>query len=68
MKVKNYSNLEKNEVTGVIINTDRDSYEAYLQQRDNILADKERISSLEAELFDIKTLLKALLESKDGNN
>ena len=71
-KVKDHENLIK--VGGSVINTDSSSYNAYLARRNFLQiqqnqtsAQEAKINSLEAELLEMKQLLKQVLNVKANN-
>lgn len=62
-RVKDHDGLYKDSSTGAIINKDNNSYQQYMENRNKMLSDKERLDSLENDIHDIKSLLLKVLES-----
>ena len=60
---KDHDGLYKDSSTGAIVNKDISGYQQYIQNRDKLLSDKERLDSIENDINDIKTLLLKFLES-----
>ena len=63
LRVKDHDGLYKDSSTGAIINKDTSGYQQYVQNREKLLSDKERLDSIENDINDIKTLLIKFLES-----
>ena len=61
--IKDHDGLYKDSSTGAIVNKDISGYQQYIQNRDKLLSDKERLDSIENDINDIKTLLLKFLES-----
>ena len=57
MKVKGYSEFEKDPVTGAIINTDKNAYEKALKAAELRKQQSNKIEALETEMAEIKKLL-----------
>tara|TARA_R100000329_G_C7480568_1_gene169312 strand:+ start:104 stop:310 length:207 start_codon:yes stop_codon:yes gene_type:complete len=62
-RVKDHDGLYKDSSTGAIINKDNNGYQQYMENRNKMLSDKERLDSLENDIHDIKTMLKTFLEA-----
>ena len=62
-RVKDHDRLYKDSSTGAIINKDASGYQQYMENRNKMLSDKERLDSLENDIHDIKTMLKTFLEA-----
>ena len=72
MKVEGFDNLAK--IGGSVINTDTSSYESYIARRNFLAANRNqtviqenKINSLEAELQEMKELIKQVLNGKANN-
>ena len=70
IKVENRPNLERDEHSQAIINTDRSAYNLYMQRRvkaekqqDDIRSCVKEINSLKKDLKDIKSLLRGNLNN-----
>ena len=64
MKVTGHPELSKDSVTGAVINTDKQAFEAYRRQRDLSLqstTNAEDLKNLRQEMDEIKGLLKEVL-------
>ena len=62
-RVKDHDGLYKDSSTGAVINKDNNGYKQYMENRNKMLSDKERLDSLENDIHDIKTMLKTFLEA-----
>ena len=62
-RVKDHDGLYKDSSTGAVINKDNNGYQQYMENRNKMLSDKERLDSLENDIHDIKTMLKTFLEA-----
>ena len=62
-RVKDHDGLYKDSSTGAVINKDNNGYHQYMENRNKMLSDKERLDSLENDIHDIKTMLKTFLEA-----
>ena len=51
---------------GVIHNVDKEGYNAYINHRNNILKERERIESLETDVSDIKNSIQLILKLLQG--
>ena len=66
-RVEGYSNVFKDEYTGVITNnnsSDRERYRLAKEQAKKNMESQDEIKELKEELNDIKTLLKQLINNK----
>jgi hypothetical protein len=71
VKVEGFSNLQKDLVSGVVINTDKAGYEQYLAQaalnaakREQILTMEQEVDNIKEDIKEIKQLIKYLIEKK----
>ena len=48
--------------TQAIVNKNNLAYQSYVQNRDKLLSDKERIDKLENEIGDIKSMIQILID------
>ena len=62
-RVKDHDGLYKDSSTGAVINKDNNGYQQYMENRNKMLSDKERLDSLENDIHDIKTMLKTFLDA-----
>jgi len=58
IKVKDHDGFYKDTSTGAIVNTNTSDYQKYIHNRNKLLADQERLESLEGDLNDVKGDLK----------
>ena len=58
VKVKDHDGFYKDTSTGAIVNTNTSDYQKYIHNRNKLLADQERLESLEGDLDDVKGDLK----------
>ena len=63
IKVKDHDGFYKDTSSGAIVNKNNSGYQQYIENRDRLLSDKERLDSLENDIHDIKTMLKTFLEA-----
>ena len=63
LRVKDHDGLYKDSSTGAVINKDNNGYQQYMENRNKMLSDKERLDSLENDIHDITTMLKTFLEA-----
>lgn len=61
-KVINDKSLERDMQTGAVINTNRSAYLQAIERAAKAQTEKERITTLEEEVSDIKNMLKQILE------
>jgi len=68
LKVQGYSNLERDTNSNAIVNTNASEYQIYMQrhkmrekQSDELRNTVKEINSLKSELFEIKKLLKEVI-------
>ena len=62
--VKGHSGLYRDENTNAIINTNDSVYNDYINSRNRLIENQEKMTTIENELTEIKELLKILLENK----
>ena len=63
VKVKDHDGFYKDTSSGAIVNKDNSGYQQYIENRERLLSDKERLDSIENDINDIKSLLIKVLES-----
>ena len=63
VKVKDHDGFYKDTSSGAIVNKDNSGYQQYIENRERLLSDKERLDSIESDINDIKSLLLKVLES-----
>jgi hypothetical protein len=63
VKVKDHDGFYKDTSSGAIVNKDNSGYQQYIENRERLLSDKERLDSIENDINDIKSLLLKVLES-----
>ena len=57
IKVKDHPNLERDPKTNAIVSTDNSGYQKYMNQREIIQRQQDRIEYLESEIIVIKQML-----------
>lgn len=62
--VKGHNGLYRDENTNAIINTNDSVYTDYINSRNRLIENQEKMTTIENELTEIKELLKILLENK----
>ena len=62
--VKGHNGLYRDESTNAIINTNDSIYNDYINSRNRLIENQEKMTTIENELTEIKELLKILLENK----
>lgn len=62
LKVIDKPGLRRDIQTGAIINTQASDHDKYIQQRKVLMQQKQRMDQLEADMQDVKQLLKQVLE------
>jgi K+/H+ antiporter YhaU regulatory subunit KhtT len=60
--VKGHVGLYRDENTSAIINNNDKEYNEYIQSRDRLLENQNKIQKIEEEISEIKNLLKLILE------
>ena len=60
--VKDHKGLFRDSHSQAIINKNNHDFQAYIANSKKLLSDKERISSLEDELHDLKSMIQTLLD------
>ena len=63
LKVKDHDGFYKDTSSGAVINKNNSDYQQYVETRDRLLSEKERLDSIENDINDIKSLLLKVLES-----
>ena len=63
IKVKDYDGFYKDTSSGAVINKNNSDYQQYVETRDRLFSEKERLDSIESDINDIKSLLLKVLES-----
>ena len=63
IKVKDHDGFYKDTSSGAIVNKNNSGYQQYIENRDRLLSDKERLDVIENDIHDIKSLLLKVLES-----
>ena len=63
LKVKDHEGVYKDTSSGAVINKNNSDYQQYVETRDRLLSEKERLDSIENDIHDIKSLLLKVLES-----
>jgi len=61
ISVEGHPNLFRDQKTGAIVNCDNVSYEQYLNSVSSRINSKKEIENLKNEIFEIKSLLKELI-------
>lgn len=62
--VQGHSGLYRDEKSNAIINKNDTSYNEYLKMKNRLMSNQKRIDFLETELFEMKKILKKLVEDK----
>lgn len=62
--VEGHPGLYRDSKTGAIINRNSNDYQSYINNRNKLLSEKERIDKLESDIGDIKRMLQALTNGK----
>ena len=62
--VEGQPGLYRDSETGAIINNSSNDYQNYINNRDKLLSEKERIDKLESDIGDIKRMLQMLTDGK----
>ena len=57
IKVKDHPNLERDPMTNAIVSTDNSGYQKYMNQKEIIQRQQDRIEYLESEIIVIKQML-----------
>ncbi len=60
--VKGMEGFFRDTETQAIVNKNNLAYQSYVQNRDKLLSDKERIDKLENEIGDIKSMIQTLID------
>jgi len=60
--VKGMEGFFRDTETQAIVNKNNLAYQSYVQNRDKLLSDKERIDKLESEIGDIKSMIQILID------
>ena len=63
VKIKDHDGFYKDTSSGAIVNKDNSGYQQYIENRERLLSDKERLDSIENDINDIKSHLLKVLES-----
>ena len=63
LKVKDHDGFYKDTSSGAVINKNNSDYQQYVETRDRLLSEKERLDSIENDIHHIKSLLLKVLES-----
>ena len=63
LKVKDHDGFYKDTSSGAVINKNNSDYQQYVETRDRLFSEKERLDSIENDINDIKSLLLKVLES-----
>ena len=63
LKVKDHDGFYKDTSSGAVINKNNSDYQQYVETRDRLFSEKERLDSIESDINDIKSLLLKVLES-----
>ena len=63
IKVNDHDGFYKDTSSGAIVNKNNSGYQQYIENRDRLLSDKERLDAIENDIHDIKSLLLKVLES-----
>ena len=67
IKVEGHSHLYRDETTGAIINCDDSGYDQYIKSLNYRKNQKEELNNMKKELYEIKSLLKILVECKNNS-
>jgi|TARA_A100001201_G_C4012021_1_gene177873 hypothetical protein len=68
MKVRGFDNLERDEISGAVLNTDVNAYEAHIARRKDNINKNYRINKLESEIKELKNLVYNILEKLEEKN
>ena len=60
-KVEGHSDLIRDMDSGAIINNDTTAYQNYINLRNEKIKEKEKVERLESEIYEIKMILKELV-------
>jgi hypothetical protein len=63
-KIEGYSSLRKDAQTSAVVNTDREALLMARKRRDQVLAEKQQITTLEDKVAELEKLVRQLLEGK----
>ena len=63
--VEGHNSLGRDPNSNAIVNTDSTGYEAYIKARDKAKEKDRELTELKAELDEIKSLLKSLVQEQD---
>ena len=55
LKVKDHDRFYKDTSSGAVINKNNSDYQQYVETRDRLLSEKERLDSIENDIHDIKS-------------
>ena len=61
IKVEGHPNLYRDEKTGAILNCDQNGYSNYIKSRERMSTQRNEIDNIKAELDEIKSLLKQII-------
>lgn len=64
LKVEGHNSLRKDAQTGAVVNTDRESLIAARRRRDAILAEREKVKTLEDKVAKLESLIQQLIEER----
>lgn len=62
-RIKNEPNLRKDASSGAVLNVSSEEYNKYLKRKQTIQNQNSRLENLEAELHEVKSLLRAVVEN-----
>tara|TARA_A100001201_G_scaffold127837_1_gene112692 strand:+ start:1047 stop:1256 length:210 start_codon:yes stop_codon:yes gene_type:complete len=60
--VEGHTSLKRDNYSSAIINTDADSYNSYMSQRDRKLKERQEIENLKKDVGEIKDMMKLILD------
>jgi hypothetical protein len=62
--VKGYIGLYRDETSNAIINSNDKEYNEYIQSRNRLIENQNKIQKIEQDISEIKSLLKMIIENK----
>jgi len=67
-RIKNEPNLRKDVNSGAVVNVSSDDYNKYIQRKEIIRKNNDRLENLEKELTEVKDLLRSVVDTLTNVN
>ena len=65
VKVKDNHDLARVEDSAVVVNLDQEGFHTFIEHRNKVLAEKEKMNQLENQVQELKSMIESILKDKN---